>query len=278
MTRRSSWRTVWNVLRHEWKNSFANLNTFLMVTLLPLILTGQSVGIFAGLATSTRPEDLQNPLIRSAIGKFSESLAAHPGLASLSSTEKFQLLSYLQFPVYMLLIPMMIAGITVTFSIVEEKQNRTLEPLLATPARTWEILLAKALSGMLPATLVSWFCGALFVGAAALFRPAFMKYTTGAEYWLVFAAALVPLTGLLASLLGVIASSRARDAKNAQGVFGILILPLFGVVGLSFTGLVAYSLAIPLVLSGVLAVLNVILLRATVKVFSRETILTRWKF
>lgn len=50
----------------------------------------------------------------------------------------------------------MIAKNIATFSIVEEKQTKTLEPLLATPVQTWELLIGKALSGAIPAVIMSW--------------------------------------------------------------------------------------------------------------------------
>src|SRR6478672_1495914 len=50
-------------------------------------------------------------------------------------------------------LPMTIAA----YSVVREKERRSLEPLLATPIRTPELLLGKSLSAIIPATFLCWF-------------------------------------------------------------------------------------------------------------------------
>ena len=57
----------------------------------------------------------------------------------------------------------MVAISLATFSIVDEKLSGSLEALLATPVKTWELLLGKALAGAMPALLVTWICAALFI-------------------------------------------------------------------------------------------------------------------
>src|SRR6476661_715048 len=63
------------------------------------------------------------------------------------------------FQVIPLVVPITIAS----YSIVGEKQQRSLEPLLATPIKTWELLLAKALSAAIPGVLSTWWGFALFI-------------------------------------------------------------------------------------------------------------------
>ena len=57
----------------------------------------------------------------------------------------------------------MIAISFATFSIVDEKLSGSLEALLATPVRTWELLLGKALSGAVPALVITWVCAGVFI-------------------------------------------------------------------------------------------------------------------
>ncbi|MDO8690324.1 MAG: ABC transporter ATP-binding protein [Dehalococcoidia bacterium] len=58
-------------------------------------------------------------------------------------------------------LPTMIAINFATFSIVDEKLSGSLEPLLATPVRTWELLLGKALAGVIPALIITWVCAGI---------------------------------------------------------------------------------------------------------------------
>ena len=68
-----------------------------------------------------------------------------PGNYELVMGTPFRVLLLSQFKFFLLLIPTMIAVSFATFSIIEEKQSRSLEPLLATPVKTREVLLGKAL-------------------------------------------------------------------------------------------------------------------------------------
>lgn len=278
MADRQSIARIKNVLFKEWKTTFYNLNVVMMITLVPLILVVQSAGIFIGSALSMKPSDLANPVIQSTIKKFELSNPDVAQIAGLGDMDKFLIFTYLQFPIYLMLIPVMIASVIMTFSIIEEKQTRTLEPLLATPVRTWELLLGKVLAGSVPALVISWICGALFIAAVMAVHPAFLAKYSGAAYWLIFTLLLVPLMTLLSSAIGVIASAKATDAKNAQGMAILVILPVLALIGLNAGGILPFSIANQFIIAAVLLVAAVLTMKIAVSLFRRENILSRWKF
>jgi ABC-2 type transport system permease protein len=85
-------------------------------------------------------------------------------MTSLQSELRLALLS--SFLVLFQMIPMVVPLSIASHSIVGEKQNRSLEPLLATPVRTQELLLAKALAAAIPGVLATWLGYGLFaIGA-----------------------------------------------------------------------------------------------------------------
>ncbi|MDP3047407.1 MAG: ABC transporter permease subunit, partial [Chloroflexota bacterium] len=53
-----------------------------------------------------------------------------------------------------LVVPASIPVTIASYSIVGEKEAKSLEPLLATPIRTWELLLAKSLAAALPGAVM----------------------------------------------------------------------------------------------------------------------------
>lgn len=61
-------------------------------------------------------------------------------------------------------IPLSIA----TFSIIGEKQARTLEPLLAAPVRTVELLAGKAIAALVPGVLAGWLTYLAFASLASV--------------------------------------------------------------------------------------------------------------
>jgi hypothetical protein len=94
-------------------------------------------------------------------------------------------------------------------------------------------------------------------------------------------ALLVLLVGPAAALVSLqaalVVSSRVNDARTAQQVGVLIILPLTGLLVAQFTGTVWLSpLAIGLIGSALLA-LWVVLVLASAALFERESILTRWR-
>jgi ABC-type transport system involved in multi-copper enzyme maturation permease subunit len=170
-TKKMTLKRIINVIKKEWRMTFGSLNNGLFITLLPLLIVGQLLAIIYAIkrfvSANALAEITSNAMIQKAMENLQVMISSE--ITSISLAERFQLLLVSQFPYYLLLIPTMIAISFATFSIVEEKQTGTLEPLLATPVRTWELLLGKALAGAIPAILMSWICAVIFlVGVAFL--------------------------------------------------------------------------------------------------------------
>jgi hypothetical protein len=153
-------RRIQNILRKEWELLFTDVNSSMIVTVLPLLIVGQ-LTLYIWLAvTFGRETILQNPLFQSSMVKLTQAL---PATANLPQMKQLIVLFINQFIFFLLLIPTMIAISIATFSIVDEKLNGSLEALLATPARTWEILLGKALAGAIPALVMTWLSAGIFL-------------------------------------------------------------------------------------------------------------------
>jgi ABC-2 type transport system permease protein len=162
-------------------------------------------------------------------------------------------------------------------AVVGEKQARTLEPLLATPITTLELLVAKVLGALAPtlaitiAGLVVYFAGI----ALAAGRGVLEAMLTARTFVLVFLVG--PASALVALQAAVVISSRVNDARTAQQFGVLIILPMTAVLVAQFTGSLWLS-AWMLGLIGVgLLVGWVCLVLFSVAMFEREAILTRWK-
>jgi len=263
-----------NVIRKEWKGIFTNLNSALFITLLPLIITAQALLLIYLAVKFAGAEVLIETVLGTGINSWT---AVFPSWQELPLVERFQVFFFAQFPSYLLLIPVMIAVSFATFSIIEEKQERTLEPLLATPIKTWELLLGKALAGAVPSFFITWFCagifllGILWLGSGHLFR-----FVLNAQ-WFISLFLLVPLFSILAFLLGVIASSRVNDPKTAQNIVIIIILPILAIIVGQLTGITVLTPVKLFILAVALGIVNFFVLRVAVRLFQREAIVIRWR-
>ena len=165
-----------------------------------------------------------------------------------------------------------------SYSIVGEKVEKSLEPLLATPLTDGEILLGKAISAIVP-TLVAMYA------AAAVFMVGIDEVTfntLGYYYfpnWNIATLLLVlmPVAIVMSVLFSVIVSSRVNDVRSASS-FGIFILfPLLGIYLLSETSIITLDVNSLLIISGVLLAVDVALFYVSTATFRREEILTKWK-
>jgi ABC-2 type transport system permease protein len=191
--------------------------------------------------------------------------------------EAFQLMLVDQILVLYMLAPLFIPLTIASYSIIGEKQLRTLEPLLATPIRTWELLAAKSVAAIIPGVLVGWTSYAAFlilggiVGSAAVVRHAL------GPVWLVAFGILSPLFALLAVSMAVIASSRTNDPRAAQQLGAVVILPISALLTAQVFGFIRLDVSHAVLLSLAVGLADLALLWMAVRLFDRETILTRWR-
>jgi ABC-2 type transport system permease protein len=88
---------------------------------------------------------------------------------------------------------------------------------------------------------------------------------------------LGPLASLVALQVGVLVSARVNDPRTAQQFGALLILPLTGLFMAQMTGIFVLTTGMMLLLLAGLSVVWVLLLMLGVRLFDRETILTRWR-
>jgi len=202
-----------------------------------------------------------------------------PGVTGLSAEAAIQAFIFQQTLALLVGLTTVTGGMSVAaHSVIGEKQARTLEPLLATPLTTGELLAAKVISAAIPGILLTTACFLAYVTLVAMFAEpgAWRALVTPRSLGLVFF--LGPLAALLGLQLAVCASSRVNDPRSAQqlGAF-LLIIPIGALQIAQFVGGVVLTAPILLAIGVVLAVGNLIVLRAAISLFDRESILVRWK-
>jgi len=214
-------------------------------------------------------------------GEFADqaqaALTVLPEIAHLTGNALIQAFLFHQFSLLLLLVPVVGAMALATHAVIGEKQSKALEPLLATPLSTVELLAAKTLTPFVFALGLSWAAALLYMaGIFLMAEPGVWATILGFRSFLLFVV-LGPLVSLAALQLSVIVSSRASDARSAQQLASLLILPITIVFVAQLMGV--YIIGPAAILLGSLGclVFNAGLLWVGVRVFDRENILMRWK-
>ncbi len=260
---------VTTIIRKEWSEVFKNKIVFFSVLFLPLILAILPLGMlfFFNQAEGMEAE-LTDPEILSLAGQMCVGLA----LADCTLVYMLNI-----FVMLFMILPISIPVTIAAYSIVGEKATRSLEPLLATPITTAELLGAKMIAAVAPAIAATWLAFGIFiVGARMLTSPAVFSQFYSA-HWLLAIFVVAPLLTLLATSTAVIISSRVTDPRVAEQMSAVVILPIMLLVVGQSMGLILINRQIMLLLAGIVLVLDVVLVYLAVRLFQRETILTRWK-
>ena len=182
------------------------------------------------------------------------------------------------FAFFFVIIPAIIPTPIASYSIVGEKIQKSLEPLLATPTTDGEILLGKSVAAFLPAIAATY-------GGAAVFILLIDGVTYGTLGYLYFPnwemgvilLFLAPVAAVLSIELNVIASSRFNDVRTASQLGSLMALPFGGIYVAGEIGLISLDTNNLLIIASILAAIDLVLFFVSTTTFRREEILTKWK-
>ena len=127
---------------------------------------------------------------------------------------------------YMLAIPALVPAALASYSVVGERQQGTLEPVLATPIRREEFLLGKALAAFVPSLAISYAVFAFFLACVELFAqpgvaPALLRAPD-----LLAQLLFTPLLAAWSIWVGIAISARSSDVRVARQLSLLASLPL----------------------------------------------------
>ena len=174
----------------------------------------------------------------------------------------------------MLIIPLVIPPVIAAYSVVGERDQGTLEPVLTAPVTASELLLGKAVAAFVPSVGVAY--AVYFIAAISIRLGA--AHVVSAVVWhtpqLLAQILFTPLLALWAIWVGIGISTRASDVRVAQQLATLAGLPLLG-----FTSLISFQLitpSVPLAIGLALALLaeDLVAWRVVSRLFDRERLIT----
>ena len=255
------------IVSKEWAELFRNRLVLATVGVLPFGFTMLSVATLV--ATTTLPPEAIGS------GNLPEAIAATCG--GLDDAQCVQLYLGRAFLVMYLMLPLMLPTGIAAHSIVGEKVARTLEPVLATPVSTTELLAAKVLAAVIPACIATWSGFAVYAAAVLATMPRAVVAMLFTPSWLAVVFGLAPLLSILGVAIATIVSSRSTDPRTAEQISGLLVLPAVLVLVGQIAGLLVMTPGVVGVVGVVIGIVDIALLGVAVWLFDRENILTRWR-
>jgi ABC-2 type transport system permease protein len=171
---------------------------------------------------------------------------------------------------YMLLIPAFVPSTLSAYSVVGEREQGTLEPVLITPIRPEEFLIAKALAVAAPTLAISYAIFGLLLALTAVFAHATIVAAVLGGTHLLIQLLFTPLLAGWSIWVGIAISARSSDVRVAQQLGVFASLPPLVIVALMQFKVIAATTGLALALAAVLLIVDAFGWRAVAAMFDRE--------
>ena len=256
------------IIRKEWAEVFKKRMVLftvifmpLFLSILPLIILYTMGGSGANSANAELPAQFQQLCD-----------------TSLTTGQCMQYYIVSEFLIMFMLIPLFIPVNIAAYSIVGEKTTHSLEPLLATPISTGELLAGKNLASVIPAIIATWVGFGIFaIGSLIITGGGALAAALLDPMWMIAIFVAGPLMAVLSVNFSIMVSSRVNDPRVAEQLSAVVILPLLVVFFGQIAGWFILNSTLILLLCVILVFIDFLMIYLAVRLFQRETILTRWK-
>jgi ABC-type Na+ efflux pump permease subunit len=175
---------------------------------------------------------------------------------------------------YMLIVPAVIPSVLSAYSVVGEREQGTLEPVLTTPIHREEFLVGKALATLLPTLAVAYVIFGIFLGATAAFAHHAVASAVFERDHLLVQLLFTPLVAGWSIWVGIAVSTRVSDVRAAQQLSVFASLPPVAVVALMSFNVITPSLGLALALAAALLLIDGLAWRVVATMFDRERLVT----
>lgn len=234
-----SWRRISAIVRKELREVRRNRSLLVGVAIFPLIFLLQPLALVFTLPTESAIEVSHRHLL-----------------------------------LYMLAIPILATAMLAAHAVAGERQQGSLEPILTTPIRREEFLVAKALAALAPSLLISYAVFAFFILVVAVFAPPGIAPALFRPSDLAAQVAFTPLLAGFSIWVAIGISTRLGDGRVAQQLSLLANVPLVVVTSLVAFDAIPASVGLGVSLGVLLLVADVLGWRLVSPMFNRERLIT----
>jgi ABC-type transport system involved in multi-copper enzyme maturation permease subunit len=174
---------------------------------------------------------------------------------------------------YMLILPAIIPSVLAAYSVVGEREQGTLEPILTTPIHREEFLIGKALATLIPALAVAYVIFGIFFGATAAFAHPTVQSAVFERNHLLVQLLFTPLVAGWSIWVGMAISTRMSDVRAAQQLSIFASLPPVAIVALLSFNVITPTLGLALGLAAALLLIDGLAWRVVAAMFDRERLI-----
>jgi ABC-type Na+ efflux pump permease subunit len=272
-----NWRSIWAIARKDLMEVKQNKAAWGPAIAVPLIFAIVLPLLFILIPQFIPVEDLQREL--GDIDALLKNLPPAVGVIfiGLELEQMFVLYmtAFMLAPLF-LIMPLMFASVVGSDSFVGERERKTLEALLYSPATDMELFLGKVLAAVIPAIGLSWLTYLVYiivVNVASFNMFGHIWFPLPAWWPLMFW--LTPAFAVLGISATVLISSRVKTFMEAYQLSASLVVLVLAIVIGQVTGVLYLGVGTVMLAGTVIWIINAILLRISIRQFKRSMLISK---
>lgn len=270
------WHTILTIAKKDIREASQNKSVWLPILVVPIIfIVLMPVAMILGFSSMGGAS--QNPLNDPDLAIFIERMPAFMTaiIKGLNPTQSgiVLMLGYLFAP-FFLIMPLMFSTVIASESFAGERERKTIEALLYTPATDAELLFGKVLAGLIPAVLITW--GSFLAYILVLNGVAYSimgRIWFPLPSWYPLILWVSPAISLLGISATVLISSRVQTFMGAYQSSGSLVLLVLALIVGQATGVIYLSVLVGFLIGLVIFIIDAVLLYYAVRTFNRDKLI-----
>jgi ABC-type Na+ efflux pump permease subunit len=271
-----NWRTIFTIARKDIKEATQNRSVWLPILIVPIIFVvlmplGMIIGISS--AGSTEANPMNDPDFAMFLERMPLFLSELIGGLDQVQSGIVLLIGYLFAP-FFLILPLMFSTVIASESFAGERERKTIEALLYTPATDTELFLGKVLSALLPGVLITWggFVVYTIVANAAAY-PVMGQIWFPLSSWYPLIFWVSPAISLLGIAFTVLISAKVKTFMGAYQSSSSLVLLVMALLAGQATGIIYLSVTTGLLIGLALFLVDAVLMFYAIRTFNRDALL-----
>lgn len=272
-----NWRSIWAIVRKDLKEVRQNKAAWVPAIAVPLIFAILMPVLFIVLPQIIPIEDVQRELgdVADLLKKLPPTMGALFDGLGVEQMFVLYITGFLLAPLF-LIMPLMFSSVVGADSFVGERERKTLEALLYTPATDMELFLGKVLAAVIPAISLSWLTYLVYiivvnVASFGLFGRIWFPLPT----WWPMMFWLTPAFALLGISATVLISSRVKTFMEAYQLSASLVVLVLAMVIGQVTGVLFLGVGTVLLTGSLIWIVDAILIYVGVRNFKRSMLITK---
>ena len=272
-----NWRSIWAIARKDVREVLQNKAALGPAIALPVIFAIVLPLLLTQVPRFIPVEDVERELgdIQSLLDNLPPVVSAIFSGLELEQMFVVYMTSFMLAPLF-LVMPLMFSSVVGADSFVGERERKTLEGLLYSPASDMDLFLGKVLAALIPAIALSWLTYLVYsiVVNAATFRM-FGRIWFPLPMWWPMMFWLTPAFALLGVAATVLISSRVKTFMEAYQLTGSLVVLVLALVVGQVTGVLFLGAGTVMLIGTLIWIVDAILIHLSIRNFKRSMLIAQ---